>query len=252
MKKDEGPTSILITGTTNGIGKAFQNYFLKKDKYNLISVNRLNSKLPKSNNYQNFNINIKNLDEVFRLISFLKKKKKIPKIFILNAGINIYDNIKYFDLIKFKECFEVNFFGAMNFVYAIEKLGIKKRKIIFISSTSNIVPNPAALGYYSSKLLIYKLIRYLNQNNNNFYKALILGLILTRISRKLIKPKGIAKFIYNFLCKKPEALIKKFEKFTMNKKEFLYFTKISIIIYYLIKFFLIFSPKVYSGGKNKV
>lgn len=251
MKKKEESTLILITGTTNGIGKVLQKYFLKnKKKYHLISVNRLNSKLSKSINYQNFNIDIRNSEKVFKLVSYLKKNEKVPNIFILNAGINIYDNIRYFDLIKFRKCFDVNFFGAMNFVHAIEKLGIKNRKIIFMSSTSNIITNPASLGYYSSKLLIYKLIRYLNLNNNNYYKTLVLGPILTRISRNLIKPRGISKLIYNFLCAKPESLIKKFEEFIMNKKEFLYYTKMSIVVYYIIKFFLIFFPKFYKGGKN--
>jgi short-subunit dehydrogenase len=249
MQKNEKSNLILITGTTSGIGKVFQEYFLSKN-YQLISVNRLRSKLPKIDNYQNFNIDIKNLKEVFRFITYLKNKKKIPNIFVLNAGVNIYDNIRYFDLIKFKNCFDVNFFGAMNFVHAIEKLAIKNRKIIFMSSTSGIVPNPASLGYYSSKLLIYKLTHYLNLNNNNCYKALILGPILTRISRNLIKPRGLAKIIYNFLSIKPEFLIKKFEEFIMNKKEFLYYTKMSIVVYYVIKFFLIFFPKLYKGGKN--
>jgi len=117
MKKDEGPTSILITGTTNGMGKVFQNYFLKNDKYNLISVNRLNSKLPKSNNYQNFNINIKNLDEVFRLISFLKKKKKIPKIFYFreNETINKHSNVRVIFLHK-KNYFIVNHTRRITFL----------------------------------------------------------------------------------------------------------------------------------------
>jgi short-subunit dehydrogenase len=248
MKKDEKSNSILITGTTSGIGKVFQEYFLSKN-YQLISVNRLKSKLPKIDNYQNFNIDIKNLQEVLRLITYLKKKRRIPNIFVLNAGVNIYDNIRYFDLIKFKKCFDVNFFGAMNFVHAIEKLAIRNRKIIFMSSTSSIVPNPASLGYYSSKLIIFKLVHYLNLNNNNYYKALILGPILTRISRNLIKPRGVAKIIYNFLSTKPESLVKKFEKFIMNKKKFLYYTKLSFIVYYIIKFFLIFFPKLYKGGK---
>ena len=46
----------------------------------------------------------------------------------------------------------------MNFVDAIEKLKIKNKKIICISSTSNIIPNPKALGYFSSKFLLKKKI----------------------------------------------------------------------------------------------
>ena len=42
----------------------------------------------------------------------------------------------------------------MNFVSVLSKLQISKRKIVFMSSTSNIIPNPAAIGYFSSKLLL--------------------------------------------------------------------------------------------------
>ena len=33
-----------------------------------------------------------------------------------------------------------------------------------MSSTSNIIPNPAAFGYYSSKYLLFKSVEYLNKN----------------------------------------------------------------------------------------
>tara|TARA_B100001175_G_C19512788_1_gene645048 strand:+ start:4879 stop:5622 length:744 start_codon:yes stop_codon:yes gene_type:complete len=241
---------ILITGTTSGIGKILLNYF--KDNNFIISINREKSQELYLNeeNILNYNIDITNFDSVKNCIKDLIHKSKKPDIFILNAGINIYDNEDYFNIIKFKECFDVNFFGSMNFVSAISELKISKKKIVFISSTSNIIPNPAAIGYFSSKLLLKKTSKLLNLNNDNIYKVSILGPIKTNISRNIKSPKGIAQIIYNLLVAKPENMVKKFEKFLLSKKKYFYFTKLSIIVYWLIATILIFIPGLYKGGKK--
>ena len=144
---------ILITGTSSGIGKVLLNYF--KENNFIISINREKSQEPnlKEDNILNYNIDITDLNLVKNCINDLIQKSKTPDILILNAGINIYDNKEYFDVSKFKECFDINFYGSMNFVSVLSKLQISKRKIVFMSSTSNIIPNPAAIGYFSSKLL---------------------------------------------------------------------------------------------------
>jgi short-subunit dehydrogenase len=242
--------SILITGTTNGLGKEFKSYFLKKN-YAIVSINKIGSNIQSSENNINFNIDITNLSEVISLIDLLKAKNKIPDIFILNAGINIYDNLDKFDLVEFNKCFDINFFGTMHFVHALENAGILNRTVIFISSTTNIIPNPASLGYYSSKLLILKLSKYLNLNKNNFYKVMVLGPIKTSISRNLNQPSGLAKIIYNFLVVDPRIICNFLEKFFFNKKKFFYFTKFSVFIYILLSFFLFLFPFFYKGGKYK-
>jgi 3-oxoacyl-[acyl-carrier protein] reductase len=242
--------SILITGTTNGLGKEFKDYFLNK-KYKIISINKIGSNIKNFDNYINFNIDIENLSEVVKLIHLLKSENKIPDIFILNAGINIYDNVDQFNVIEFKKCFDINFFGTMHFVHALENSGILNKTIIFISSTSNIIPNPAALGYYSSKLLLLKLSKYLNLNKNNFYKVMILGPVKTKISRNLNQPYGLSRVIYNFLVISTSTACNSLEKFIFNKNKFFYFTKFSVFIYSLLSLFLFFFPFLYKGGKTK-
>ena len=107
----------------------------------------------KHKNFYPENLNILSEKSVFSFLKKLKKVKKIPHYFILSAGVNIYDNDKYFDIKAFKKCFDVNFYGVLNFVNAIDKLDIKNKKIIGISSVSIIVPSMKSLGYYSSKML---------------------------------------------------------------------------------------------------
>ena len=152
---------------------------------------------------------------------------------------------------KNTKCFDVNFFGVMNFVEAIELLGIRNKKIICISSTSNIIPNPKALGYFSSKLLLKKNFQLLNFNNTNQFKAIILGPVQSKISRNLKKPSGVAGIIYRFLQISSEKAAKKIFNFIHSSKKTLYVTIISLITYYLIKFTLFFMPNLYMQNNRK-
>lgn len=239
---------VLVTGTTSGIGKQIVNFYHKKN-FNIISINRTRAKIKKVRNINNFNIDITNKKKIENFILFLKRNKKVPKIFILNAGINIYDNLNYFDLDNFKKCFNINFYGALNFVGALEKHNIINKRVIFISSTSNIIPNPASFGYYASKLLLKKIVPFLNLNNKNVYKAIILGPILSNISRNLKKQQGIGRVIYNLLAKKPSEFLIFFDQFIFSTKKITYYTKTSMFVYFFIKLILFFFPFLYKGGK---
>lgn len=238
-------SSYLITGTTSGIGKKLSKLVTDKgDK--VITVNRKYS--DQQSNNQNFNLDITNFDEVFNLVNNLNSSSNIPDFFILNAGVNMFDNNNFLSIDDFKKCFDINFYGSMNFVSSIEKLSIKNVCFVFMSSTSNIVPNPAALGYFSSKYLINKISKYLSKHN--FYKVIILGPVKTNISRNTGQPKGIAKIIYKNLAINDDKACNKIYTFTKNKRKKLYYTKKSVIFYYMIKIILYVFPNLYKGGKN--
>ena len=240
----------LLTGTTNGIGKSLTTLLLSKN-LKVIGVDRRLNNSFKNKNFLSKKIDILNKKSVFSLIKNLKRKNQIPECFILNAGINIYDNDKILDMDLFRKCFDINFFGVMNFVDAIEKLKIKQKKIVCISSTSNIIPNPKALGYFSSKLLLKKNFYLLNFNNSNNYKTIILGPVQTKISRNLKKPKGTAGMIYKFLQISSEEAAIKILNFVNTSKKTLHVTFTALITYYLIKYLLIFMPSLYMKNDRK-
>ena len=233
----------LITGTTNGIGNSIASKLLAVNQ-EVIGVDKKINKTFKNKNFYSSKLDILYSDAVLKFLKKMKKKK-IPDFFILNAGINIYDNDKNFNLESFKKCFNINFFGVMNFVNAIEKLKIKNKKIICISSTSNIIPNPKALGYYSSKILLKKNFNLLNFNNTNEYKSIILGPVQTKISRNLRKPSGIAGFIYRILQISSDKAATKIISFARSSKKTLYVTYLSLFVYYLIKSIIFFMPNIY-------
>ena len=138
----------------------------------------------------------------------------------------------------------------MNFVGALENLEIKNKTVLFMSSTSNIIPNPAAFGYYGSKYLLFKSVEYLNKNKSNLYKAIILGPVETNISRNLDKPKGLSKVLLNFLNISPEEAVKPIEKFLINKKSVMYFTLRATLVYKILYPLLKIFPFLYKGPRK--
>jgi len=239
----------LITGTTNGLGKSITEILLK-NKFKVIGIDKRKNKFFRDKNFYSFKLNIENNKDVYNFINKLKKNKFLPDCLILNAGINLYDNNKHFNLSKFKKCFEINFYGVMNFVDALENLKIKNKHVVTISSTSNIIPNPTALGYFSSKILLKKNFLILNLNRTNIYKTIILSPVKTKISRNMKSPKGLGGIIYNILAINVEDAAIKVINFCKNEKKIIYITKIAFFIYYIIKFFMVFLPKLYTGGKK--
>ena len=240
---------ILITGTTSGIGKELSSYYLGLENL-IIAIDRnVNNAFKDKTNFKQVITDITDYTKVDNIIKKLIHENNLPEIFILNAGINIYDNEEFFNVLDFKRCFDINFYGTFNFVSSIEKNNIINKSIIFFSSTSNIIPNPAALGYHSSKFLLKKLSPYLSNKNN--YKVAILGPIKTNISRELNHPIGLTGFIYKILTVETKPLCVKFDKFLNNKKTYFYYTIKSLFIYYIIKIILFFFPFLYKGGKTK-
>ena len=240
----------LITGTTNGIGKSIASELLSKN-LKVIGIDKKVNRSFKNKNFYPNKINILNKKKIYDFLLNLKKNKTLPECFILNAGINIYDNKGTFNLDNFKKCFDINFFGVINFVDAIEKLNIKDKKIICISSTSNIIPNPKALGYFSSKMMLKKNFNLLNYNKTNIYKTIILGPVQTKISRNMKKPIGIAGIIYKVLQITPRQAANKIISFIDSSKKTLHVTFFALIVYYIIKFAIFFVPGLYmKNNKN--
>ena len=132
-----------------------------------------------------------------------------------------------------------------------KNLKLKTKKIICISSTSNIIPNPKALGYFSSKFLLKKNFHLLNFNNTNEFKSIILGPVQTKISRNLKKTFWHCRIIYRFLQISSEEAARRIVKFINTSQKTLYVTLTSLVTYYLIKYLLIFMPGLYMKNNRK-
>jgi NAD(P)-dependent dehydrogenase (short-subunit alcohol dehydrogenase family) len=146
--------SVLVTGTTSGLGRALLDLYAKSG-VKVISVNRrrvpeLEALYPRVR----FEcVDVRSVEEVERLVLGLAQSAELPEVFILNAGINRVDNDELFDLSSYKSVIETNLYGVLNFIHPLMRLRGDRaaRHLVAISSMANYVGNPYALGYTTSK-----------------------------------------------------------------------------------------------------
>ena len=155
--------SILITGSTSGIGFEMSKEFNKlgaclnllgRDQKKIDSLEQLlENKL--STNFIKGDLN-KDLDYIASQIDCLDG-------IVFNAGIVDYKPLKIIDETDFLKLFQTNYFSS---IYLLKKL-IKKRKInksasiVFISSLSSTIGIPGTLAYSASKASIDSSVKVL-------------------------------------------------------------------------------------------
>ena len=144
-------SSVLITGTTSGVGRALLEHYASGSA-SVIAVNRrrepeLEARYP-SVRFEC--VDVRSAEDVATLIRGLKE---LPEVFILNAGINLIDNDESFQLDAYRAVVDTNLYGVLNFIQPLTELpaGPVPRHVIAISSLSSYVGNPYGLGYHTSK-----------------------------------------------------------------------------------------------------
>ena len=147
-------SSVLITGTTSGLGRGLLRHYARL-QVKVISVNRrrvpeLEAEYPAVR----FEcVDVRSAAGVDRLIRELAAAGELPDVFLLNAGINRLDNDHAFDLAAYREVMDTNLFGVLNFVAPLSALppaGVE-RHLVAVSSMVKYAGNPYGLGYATSK-----------------------------------------------------------------------------------------------------
>lgn len=146
--------SVLITGTTSGVGRALLELYAKAGA-KVIAVNR--RRVPElESSYPGVRfecVDVRAAGEVEALMQQLARTGELPDALILNAGVNQVDNDEWFELASYRSVVETNLFGVLNFVQPLTQMtaGRAPRRVIAISSMANYVGNPYGLGYTTSK-----------------------------------------------------------------------------------------------------
>ena len=148
------PNSVLITGTTSGVGRVLLEHYAKPG-VKVIAVNRrrvaeLESRYP-SVRFEC--VDVRCAQDVADLVRGLAASGQLPEVFILNAGINRVDNDESFDLSLFREVIDTNLYGVLNFVGPLTQISVGRmeRHVVAISSMASYAGNPYGLGYTMSK-----------------------------------------------------------------------------------------------------
>ncbi len=154
MMSDVDIKSVLITGTTSGVGRALLAHYAQPG-VKVIAVNRRHVAEIESH-YPSVRFecaDVRSTEAVAQLVHGLAASGQLPEVFILNAGINRVDNDESFQLSPYREVIDTNLYGVLNFVGPLTQLPAYpvERHVVAISSMANYAGNPYGLGYYTSK-----------------------------------------------------------------------------------------------------
>lgn len=245
--------TILITGTTSGIGRSFLEFYSKQNRQ-IISINQravpeLVEQFPRT---LFLVADIADYVQVKAILSQLEKEGFRPDLLILNAGINRFDNWQGLDWDTYQKVMRTNLDGVMTFLGAAKELSWRDITFLGMSSTSNIVANPAHLGYHLSKLAILKSFQLIQKNDpSNTYKTVVLGPVHTNIMSGYDKPQGLQGKIFEFLAITSNEFVQVADKFLLSTKNNLNYPTHAYLFYQLIKLLLCFVPGIYKGSVTK-
>lgn len=242
----------LITGTTSGIGRAIALQTLA-DGHDVIAVNRRSLDESESlDGARHFTLDISDPSAVRQLFADLLEHGDLPEVFMLNAGINMPDNLSRFDIDVFRHVMEIDLMGAMSFVGAASELGLKNRRFVAFSSTTIIVPNPGHIGYFLAKKGLYDAFRLLRKTDaQNDYKVAVLGPIHSNIMRDSPPLIGLNKTIFRLLAASSEKAAEAIVAFSRSHRRALYFPFKAVAFYWCVRIVLFFLPALYAGSRTR-
>lgn len=146
--------SILITGTSKGIGEYLAKYYLEK-QHTVIGCSRSTPNF-KHQNYYHFNLDVTNEKDVIEMTRQVNNKFGKVDILINNAGIAIMNHIIFTPLQKAKDIFDLNYFGTFLLTREVSKIMVRNKfgRIINFSSVAAPLSLEGEAVYASSKAAI--------------------------------------------------------------------------------------------------
>lgn len=138
--------SIIITGSSRGIGAAIAKQWCKRNKNNLYYA---------ISKYNDFDVtNFKQFEKCIKDFYDFESDYYLPYALINNAGVAEQGNILEIDIDSIDRQFNVNFKAVVNCTQQYAKFCIKKKikgKIINICSTAGLGARPGRSIYAASK-----------------------------------------------------------------------------------------------------
>lgn len=221
--------SVLITGTTSGIGRALLDHYAKSGA-KVICVNRRRVEEVESR-YPSVRfecLDVRCAKDVERLVHSLAKTAELPEVFILNAGINRVDNDESFQLSCYREVIDTNLYGVVNFVQPLTELPVDRvqRHVVAISSMASYVGNPYGLGYTTSKKAMsacFEVWAKMYAGTDLVFQQVMLGPVRTAIYTMADKFPTWMVWIKNLFSASTDGTVRAVSRFAQtNKHKMLY------------------------------
>ena len=184
--------SIWITGASSGIGKAVALKFANEGWQVAASARRedLLNKIAESNeNISSFSLDVTNSEKCKDVFEQIKNKLKSIDICFFSTGTWDPKKEKEIDIDQMKKVMNVNFFGTLNCIKAVEKYFREKNSghISIVSSIAGYRGLPNSTGYGASKAALNNLAEslYFDFGRNNVRVSLVSpGFIKTQMTDK--------------------------------------------------------------------
>jgi NAD(P)-dependent dehydrogenase (short-subunit alcohol dehydrogenase family) len=217
--------SVLITGTTSGVGRALLEHYVKSG-VKVISVNRRRVADVESH-YPSVRfecVDVRCAEDVDKLVRSLAEAGELPEIFVLNAGINRIDNDDCFQLASYREVIDTNLYGVLNFVQPLTQLpsGHTQRHLVAISSMANYVGNPYGLGYYTSKKALtacFEVWAKMYAGTDLVFQQVMLGPVRTAIYTMADKLPAWMVWIKNLFSASLDDTVRAVSRFAQTRKD---------------------------------
>ena len=184
--------SIWITGASSGIGKALALKFAKEGWQVAASARRedLLKKIAESNeNISSFPLDVTESEKCKEIFEQIKNKLQNIDICFFSTGTWDPKKEKEIDINQMKKVMNVNFFGTLNCIKAVEKYFREKKSghISIVSSIAGYRGLPNSTGYGASKAALNNLAEslYFDFGRNNVRVSLVSpGFIKTQMTDK--------------------------------------------------------------------
>ncbi|MGF1734530.1 SDR family NAD(P)-dependent oxidoreductase [Photobacterium satsumensis] len=145
---------VLITGASSGIGKQLTIDYANEG-WKVVgcgtNTERLKALKDAHDNIEVIKFDITDNDEVHDKLSTLGS---VPSLIILNAGTCEYIEHGKVDVALFRRVYEVNIFGLLNCIEALQSSFNDSTHLVVIGSTASYIPLPRAEAYGSSKAAV--------------------------------------------------------------------------------------------------
>lgn len=247
---------VLITGTTSGIGRALMEHYVKAGARVTAVNRRRDAAMEAAHPAVRFEcVDVRDGKGIQGLISKLVQAGELPDLFVLNAGINRVDNDAVLDVDVYREAWETNLMGAMNFAGPLTALKSWPHRItvIAVSSSTNYAANPYCLGYYVGKKSLtesFKILSNMYKGTNLDFRWVVLGPVPTGINTSSDKFPKIVIMIRDMFSVSVDRVVRSVAVFAQSGKRCLILPKRAYVLFQGIHLMQTLVPGFYSGRKT--
>ncbi|MGE5356578.1 MAG: SDR family NAD(P)-dependent oxidoreductase [Deltaproteobacteria bacterium] len=158
----------LITGGTDGIGKAVAFRLAKEGFDLLITTNVIRENEPVLeiiNLYQSevhlIKSDILDINSAQNIVTFLEANKKTPDVLVLNAALTYRADFVDINIDEWKKIFDANVHYPVFLIKSLLKFLNKGSNIVFTGSLMAIHPHSVSLAYGVTKAAVHALVKNL-------------------------------------------------------------------------------------------